>query len=205
MSKMSIINANSQDEYGSYGYYVKSKDITNYIDNFSNYYHEILDLEKLKKYLDENVVDNYDLEYLEHMEIIRYNPEKIKDFDGEVLNSYDWEIQDLWYFPIDKIYTYWDGSNWKDILIHEDSTIVEVDEKNITFINLDEWNGRNWETCQTGFHIKVGKFDGNYLAIETSDYQGTLEIARIFTKDELKNYLTECDREKYYDLLLNKT
>jgi hypothetical protein len=90
------------------------------------------------------------------------------------------------------IYTWWDGSNWKDVARPEPSEDgyyeeVEFDDDNEEC--LDVWDGNNYTNGSTGRHdyvVRVGE-DRN-LMIYRSQWQGEHKQAQIMTDAEYAEY-----------------
>jgi len=117
-------------------------------------------------------------------ENILINPE-----DVEILNEVEEE----------KIYRYWDGSNWKTVLCYNETEIVISDD----YVNLDEWDGRNFVTGGVGRHEKVykvyevdgEKVDDKFMVLFSSQWQGDHDLAELMDIDELKQHLVEINRD----------
>ncbi len=109
--------------------------------------------------------------------------------DVQVLNEVEEE----------KIYRYWNGSNWKTVLCQDETEIVISD----SHVNLDEWDGRNWQTGGIGLHEKVYRVyevDGEkvadtFMVLYSSQWQGYHNSAEVLHIDELKEHLKEIDRD----------
>lgn len=91
------------------------------------------------------------------------------------------------------IYTFWDGSNWQNWEVQIDDENIE---SNYVKVCLDQWDGRNMVTGGMGYHAYVKKLDNDkYLIIESSQWQGSQDIATIADKNELVEYLKIYDRD----------
>ena len=109
--------------------------------------------------------------------------------DVQVLNEVEEE----------KIYRYWDGSNWKTVLCQDETEIVISD----SYVNLDEWDGRNFVTGGVGQHeriFKVYEVDGEkvadtFMVLYSTQWQGYHNSAEVLHIDELKEHLKEIDRD----------
>jgi len=120
----------------------------------------------------------------ENKEGLLINPE-----DVEVCNEVEEE----------KIYRYWDGSNWKTVLCYNETEIVISDD----YVNLDEWDGRNFVTGGVGRHEKVykvyevdgEKVDDKFMVLFSSQWQGDHDLAELMDIDELKQHLVEINRD----------
>ena len=99
----------------------------------------------------------------------------------------------------EKIYRYWDGRNWKTILCDNETKIVISDD----YVNLDEWDGRNFVTGGVGRHEKVykvyevdgEKVDDKFMVLFSSQWQGDHDLAELMDIDELKQHLVEINRD----------
>ena len=90
------------------------------------------------------------------------------------------------------IYTWWDGSNWKDVERpepSEDGYYEEVEFDDTDEKCLDEWDGSNYTNGSTGRHdyvVRLGE-DKN-LMIYRSQWQGEHEQAQIMNDAEYAEY-----------------
>lgn len=108
----------------------------------------------------------------------------------------------------DEIYDWHDGSNWKTEILDGDNgwqEICEYDDDEINFINLDEYDGNDFYTCNKFYHVKIGKMkDGNYITDEYSQWQGSHSCGKLLKGDDaLKEYLEEINRlDRYNEIVL---
>jgi hypothetical protein len=90
------------------------------------------------------------------------------------------------------VYTWWDGSNWKDLPRPEPSEEgyfeeVEFNESNEK--SLDEWDGNNYTNGSTGRHDYVVRLgDDRNLMIYRSQWQGEHTEAQIMTDVQYAEY-----------------
>ena len=97
-----------------------------------------------------------------------------------------------------RIYRYWDGRNWKTILCDNETGIVISDD----YVNLDEWDGRNFLTGGVGLHERIYKIyevdgekvDDKFMVLFSSQWQGDHNLAAVMDIDELKQHLEELNR-----------
>lgn len=100
-----------------------------------------------------------------------------------------------------KVFEYWDGHNF--VTKTDEETIEYVVEVSEEKIDLDEWNGRNFETGGLGLHQyiqKVIEVDGKkeedkYLLVKWSQWQGSLPSAEIMSIKEVKEHLETLGRD----------
>jgi len=98
-----------------------------------------------------------------------------------------------------RIYRYWDGRNWKTVFCENETEIVISD----SYVDLDEWDGRNFLTGGVGLHEKVYRVyevDGEkvadtFMVLYSSQWQGDHNSAEVLHIDELKEHLKEIDRD----------
>lgn len=94
------------------------------------------------------------------------------------------------YYDTFAVYTWWDGSNWKDEQRPDEYGSVEEVEFDEADENcLDTWNGSNYQSGGTGMHdymVRLG--DGRILMIYRSQWQGDHTEATIFTDEEYAIY-----------------
>lgn len=104
------------------------------------------------------------------------------------------------YFDTFAIYTWWDGSNWKDEARPEPSAEgffeeVEFDESDEEC--LDEWDGSNYTNGSTGRHDYVVRLgDDRNLMIYRSQWQGEHTEAHIMNDAEYAEYREERGLDK---------
>jgi hypothetical protein len=94
-----------------------------------------------------------------------------------------------------KIYSWWDGHNWKTISTDGSEDYVTASDDDYC---LDEWDGRNWKTGTNFYHEYVRKIidlngepSEDYLVIESSQYQGSHDTATVYTRAELIEHIEE--------------
>lgn len=111
-----------------------------------------------------------------------------------------------------KIYSWWDGSNWREEVLglYDSETLVTIDDDRE--VSLDEWDGSNWKTKHLGYHqsiYKITEIDNEivkeslYLLKKWSQMQDDHPTAQIMTKKELEDHLhdLELDVVEYMDQL----
>lgn len=87
-------------------------------------------------------------------------------------------------------YRYWNGNNYKTIIIeNREDFIIDMTDS----VNLDKWDGSNFNSGKLGYHEYVEKIEGKdmYLLVKISDYQGSLDKAQLMDLDEILNYLED--------------
>ncbi|MGG3879621.1 hypothetical protein [Bacillus smithii] len=107
-----------------------------------------------------------------------------------------------------KVYEWWDGSNRETLVLDENTSETELVITE-SFVDLDEWDGRNHVTGGIGEHeriYKVLEIDGQdvsdkdvFLLNEWSQWQGSHETGEIMDLDEVRQHLKDIGRdvEKY--------
>lgn len=102
--------------------------------------------------------------------------------EGEFFNLEDCNVSE--------IYEYRDTFENRRIIIEhrEDFDIDDSDS-----VNLDKWDGSNFNSGRKGYHEYVYKVKDQdvYLLIKTSDYQGSLQKAELMDLDEIITYLED--------------
>lgn len=111
-----------------------------------------------------------------------------------------------------KVYSWWDGSNWrKEVLgLYDPETLVTIDDD--SEVSLDEWDGSNWKTKHLGYHESIYKIleiddeivsENLYLLKKWSQMQDDHPTAQIMTKEELEDHLHDLGRDvaEYMDQL----
>jgi len=168
--------------------------ITDLQKDFNNELFDWIDLESHLK-------DKYKREFKIYMlkEIENYG-------DLEVLSLTENEItkENLIYYNTELTHTYWNGSNHKTIYLESNYYVINWNLCN--WINLDEWNGNDWNFGQVGIHCKVSKNPHNideYLVCHSSQYENDLTTCDIMTLQELETFLTENNRQKYLEEIIN--
>lgn len=100
----------------------------------------------------------------------------------------------------EKVYSYWDGSNWKekwieDMIAHE----IVYDDSGEATDNIDKWDGYCWY-FETKFNhgriypvveIDGEKVEGQYILLEYSQYQGDIDICRFIDEEERRFYVDD--------------
>ena len=145
-----------------------------------------------------NISDSYLVNYLNEKFNLELNSEFCSDFetfeDKEIIYSFN--EQEFMYgndLEFSDIYTFWDGSNWQNWEVQIDDENIE---SNYVKVCLDQWDGRNMVTGGIGYHAYVKKLDNDkYLITESSQWQGSQDIATIADKNELVEYLKIYDRD----------
>ena len=103
---------------------------------------EIYDYCDLEDFLEENGYQNVEIDSPEDYPVCE---EKLCfDFQEK-------EFFDLAECCTEKIYRYWNGSNWKTVFCDNETEIVISDD----CVNLDEWDGRNFVTGGVGLHERI--------------------------------------------------
>jgi len=98
-----------------------------------------------------------------------------------------------------RIYRYWDGRNWKTVFCDNETEIVISDD----YVNLDEWDGRNFVTGGVGLHERIyrvyevdgEKIDNAYMVLYSSQWQGDHDLAEVMDLEKLQEHLKEIDRD----------
>lgn len=194
------VNGDLMDEIGNYYYCIDTKDIEKVVSNYENIAYNINQRDTLEKYLKDN--SEVDIYFLLDNDIITHLDDIITDLEMDVLDSYSKEIACLSDFETETVYRYWDGHNWKVKYIEVSEFKFDFNDK--IWINLDEWDGRNWETGGSGCHCKITKLDDNFVTYEYSQYQGDIPVSRILeTETELIDYLTDLNRLEYLEQIKN--
>ncbi|MBU3188726.1 hypothetical protein K9O30_06070 [Clostridium bowmanii] len=130
--------------------------------------------------------------------------------DWEVLVTIDGNLEDKMnsnLFIEIEIYEWHDGSNWNTEILDGCNgwqEICEYDNDEINFINIDEFDGNEFCTCNKCNHVKIGKMkDGNYVTDEYSQFLGSHSCGRLLEGDDaLKEYLEAINRLDHYDEIL---
>lgn len=167
---------------------------------------------ELQSDFENELFDWYDLtDYLQEKykrEFKVYMLKEIEDYrDLEILDlTYENEIiiENLINYNSELTFTYWNGSNHKTLYLENNYYVINWNE--CIWINLDNWNGNNWQFGNVGIHCKVSKNPHNideYLISEYSQYQGDLDTCSIMTLQELENFLAENNRQEYLEEIIN--
>lgn len=147
-------------------------------------------------------------EHFSYEDIIVYQLEDYPQFNKDIIvfdkyNKAFYELTDE-YFDIAKIYEYHDGSNSKRLVYDPNFNIGYETELTVTegYVDLDEWDGRNFSTNGVGYHQYVkpilnkdGSVVHEYLVVEWSQWQGELTTVDIMNRYELKEHLEELGRD----------
>lgn len=122
------------------------------------------------------------------------------------------EFFDLNMCDIEQYYEYWNGHNWKPVFCENEIEICYSDD----FVDLDEWNGYNFQTNGLGHHEKVHKIistdfvicndeydEDHYMILYESQHCESYDMAEIVNKDALVKHLEDLGRdvEKYINLV----
>lgn len=153
-------------------------------------------------YLDEDELQEFFQKHDYNVEVRLLSEwESVKE-DGFLFFPQDFSFCKMSELETNKIYEYWDGSNWRILCLESYETAEEVvvseDE-----VCLDRWDGSNFYTESKFSHQYVSKvleIDGEkaddlYLLIEISDCQADIPVATILDKEDLKEYLKSINRE----------
>jgi hypothetical protein len=139
--------------------------------------------------------------YVDYYEEINDNEETYILYDNNGL-----EYCCLSTYDSDYIYTYWDGHNHKTLELNDiDEDNINFNDNDITWVNIETWDGNNWKWQSRFNHARIGKWKNTYLLKEWDQYQGTHthieEISNIDTWiEDNKEYLDKEDIEKIKDL-----
>lgn len=151
---------------------------------------EIYDYCDLEDFLEENGYQNVEIDSLEDYPVCE---EKLCfDFQEK-------EFFDLAECYTERIYRYWNGSNWKTVFCDNETEIVISDD----YVNLDEWDGRNFVTGGVGLHERIyrvyevdgEKVDNAYMVLYSSQWQGDHDLAEVMDLEKLQEHLKEIDRD----------
>lgn len=218
----SDISVNSELDFLEWQYLIDADDITKKAILFDDSCLKIgntkeLTPDNLNEYLNivieedgsnNNISDSYLVDYLNERFNLELNNELCSDYetfeDKEIIYSFN--EQEFMYgndLEFSDIYTFWDGSNWQNWEVQIDDEDIE---SNYVRVCLDQWDGRNMVTGGIGYHAYVKKIeDDKYLIIESSQWQGSQDIATIADKNELVEYLKIYDRDvdKYLERFEN--
>jgi len=177
------------------GAYLKIGNVENMtVDNLNDYINQIIEEDGNNENVSSDVIEelnerfNLELDYEVCKEIEEFPDNKTILFD---YNEGKFIYAD--YFEYYDIYTFWDGSNWQNWEVQIDDEDIE---SNYVRVCLDQWDGQNMVTGGIGYHAYVKKIeDDKYLIIESSQWQGSQDIATIADKNELVEYLKIYDRD----------
>lgn len=167
--------------------------------------------EKLEKYEEENG------------DFCKYEPGDLEEFfaslgfenaeahstdyygDIEHVLIYDTE-KDEFYNQADgyqvNIYEWWDGGNFQ--IVDEEETVWTAEVVlSREYVDLDEWDGRNFQTGGLGYHEKIYKIiekdgervEGEYLLVKTSQWQGDHATGEILTLADIEVHLEQLGRK----------
>lgn len=100
-------------------------------------------------------------------------------------------------------YQFWDGHNWKYTCVEGENSqyqlAFEIDG-NFPTINLDEWDGNNWNFGGTGHHGKIFVNEGTFYVYYYSQYQECdIYWEEIGDQDQLEKWLEHNNRANYLD------
>lgn len=181
------------------------------IDNIS--VDEIEHLQEQLSVIDQKLLDVYDMEeFLKRLDFENAKASSVEEFPT-IENKLAFDCYTQKFFNIAdvepiKIYEWWDGNNFKTFALDENTTETELIITD-DFIDLDEWDGRNFATGRIGNHerlYRILEIDGQDVSHENvfllnrwSQWQGSHETGEIMDLDEVRRYLKEIGRdvEKY--------
>ena len=174
---------------------------------------DIEDLQKQLSGMDENIQDVYEME--DFLKSISFENAEVSSADEfpskENKLAFDCLEQQFFYLndaETIKVYEWWDGSNFRTFVLDENTTETELVITE-SYVNLDEWDGKNHVTGGIGEHeriYKVLEIDGEnvqdkdiFLLNNWSQWQGSHETGEIMDLDELRQHLKDIGRdvEKY--------
>lgn len=175
---------------------------------------DIEDLQKQLSESDESIKDIYEME--EFLESIGFEDSEVswaEDFpeikEKLAFDCYEQDFFHLTDAETVKVYEWWDGSNWKTLVL-DDSTSETDLVISESYVDLDEWDGRNNVTGGIGEHqrlYKVIEIDGKnvqdkdiFLLNKWSQWEDSHETGEILENlSEVEKHLKSIDRnvEKY--------
>lgn len=171
---------------------------------------DTLDVYTIEELLTEKLNYNVNVNYVE--DYPEFNNNLMVYFKGDHLSPNGlFELSES-HFDTVKVYSYWDGSNWKEI-INDGMEVVET-ELVVTddFVSLDEWDGRNWVTTRYEHHdvhkvisINDEKIEDEFLLVKRSKFEREHTLGYVVTKDELIEHLSVLKRDvhKYMEDIKN--
>ncbi|WP_332237980.1 hypothetical protein [Sporolactobacillus sp. KGMB 08714] len=101
-------------------------------------------------------------------------------------------------------YRQFDSGRNEEIIERPPDFAEEIVEVSDDFVNLDEWNGSDWQTGGVGEHERAYKVltrngqlaeDEDYLLEKWSQWQGEDTRGKVLSLNELKVHLLELDRD----------
>ena len=161
-------------------------------------------IEELNDLVNEYAKENEDFHWSRRSDVEEFLEENEISYDIESDNYYtpngkivycQGEFNNEDYFDTFAIYTWWDGSNWKDIERPEPSDEgyyeeVEFDDDDEEC--LDEWDGNNYTSGSIGRHHYVVRLgDDRNLMIYRSQWEREHTEAQIMTDSEYADYRKE--------------
>jgi hypothetical protein len=107
------------------------------------------------------------------------------------LSDNQFEEDDLLQYDTEWYYSAWDGHNHVDNFIEEPDGELEFQFEQLDWINMDEWDGHNWNFAQQAHtHVRLAKWsEDNYAWAEYSDWQGSCETIEFLSTQQLINRL----------------
>lgn len=136
-----------------------------------------------------------------------YNYQRLRGYidpgDLLVFDGVDRSFQNLDYYPTAMVYEYLDSqSNRQYFVIQNQEGNLFADRIVVSegFVNLDEWDGSNWQTGGVGLHQQVHRVIGQdiedaFLVYRWSQWQGANPDGLLLTKDELIEHLEGLGRD----------
>lgn len=173
--------------------------------------------EKLRNFIEEKEQSDEDFYF-------NYNAEDIENFlheigftnaetenantleevrDQTVFNTYNNSFDNLENYDTVKVFEYWNGSNYENYYLDNNNNTETHVLTSEDYVSLDEWDGNNMVTGDTGRHQKVRKIyelDGEkvsdmYLVIYWSQWENEPTEAEIMDVDQLRQHLQEIERD----------
>lgn len=171
---------------------------------------DIGDLQKRVDEWDEKINEAWEMEeFLESIGFAEAEVSWAKEYpEIEETLAFDCWEQDFFYLTdcaTIKVYEWWDGSNWQTLVLDENTSETEIVISE-AYVDLDEWDGRNYVTGGMGEHqriYKVIEMDGEnvrdkdiFLLNKWSQWEGSHETGEILEGlDEVKKHLKSIGRD----------
>jgi hypothetical protein len=170
----------------------------------------IADLQKQLSEMDENIQDVYEMK--DFLKSIGYENAEVSSADEfpAIENKLAFDCYEQQFFNLAdaesiKVYEWWDGSNFRTFVLDENTTETKLVITE-SYVDLDEWDGRNHVTGGIGEHeriYKVLEIDGQdvsdkdvFLLNEWSQWQGSHETGEILEDlDEVEEHLKSIGRD----------
>lgn len=171
------------------------------------------DIEDLQKRVDEwdkEIIETWEMEeFLESIGFTKADVSWAKEFpEIEKTLAFDCWEQDFFYLTdcaTIKAHEWWNGSNWQTLVLDENTSETELVITE-SYVDLDEWDGRNHVTGGMGEHqriYKVLEMDGEnvqdkdiFLLNKWSQWEGSHETGEILEGlDEVKKHLKSIGRD----------